>query len=117
MPGTAPTMTKSAVLILAAVALLLIFFDVDFRPELAMPRDVEVSDPEQEGRYRACVDERDRAIHAETFDRIDNPDVQREVLATRKDRAKRECREMFPARTITVRQEFRFNLLDMRYRY
>lgn len=110
-------MTKSAVAIPAALVLLLVFFDVDFRPEFAMPQDAEVPDPDQERRYQACVDERDRAIHEETFERIDNPDVQREVLATRKERAKRECREQFPARTITVRQGFRFNLLDLRYRY
>lgn len=110
-------MTKSAVAIPAALVLLPVFFDVDFRPEFAMPQDAEVPDPDQERRYQACVDERDRAIHEETFAQIDNPDVQREVLATRKERAKRECREQFPARTITVRQGFRFNLLDLRYRY
>ncbi|MDH4108459.1 MAG: hypothetical protein OEW35_09090 [Gammaproteobacteria bacterium] len=110
-------MKRPAVILLALLAVLLLLFDVDIRPEFAWPGDASAPDPEQEQRYLACVAERDRAIHAETFERIDNPDVQREVLATRKDRAKRECRDRFPTRTITVSEPFRFNLLDVRFRY
>ncbi|MEQ9561400.1 MAG: hypothetical protein RLN69_02685 [Woeseiaceae bacterium] len=43
--------------------------------------------------YEECVAARDREIHEKTFATIDNPDVQREVLATQKEIAKRECRE------------------------
>jgi len=110
-------MKKIALISLLALALLLALFDVKVDLEFALPRDASVPDPEAERLYRACVDERDRVIHAETFDRIDNPDVQREILATRKEQAKRECRERFPERTINVRQPFRFKLLDLRYRY
>lgn len=50
----------------------------------------------QQIRYEECVAERDHEIHKKTFATIDNPDVQREVLATQKEIAKRECRRMFP---------------------
>jgi hypothetical protein len=57
---------------------------------------IEVADPRQDALFRACVAERDREIHSKTFSSIDNPDVQREILATEKERAIRECREKFP---------------------
>lgn len=46
--------------------------------------------------YEECVAVRDHEIHEKTFATIDNPDVQREVLATQKEIAKRECRKQFP---------------------
>jgi hypothetical protein len=57
-------------------------------PEPAMP----VRSPQQI-LYEECVAARDYEIHKKTFATIDNPDVQREVLATQKEIAKRECRE------------------------
>jgi len=45
--------------------------------------------------YEECVAARDHEIHQKTFATIDNPDVQREVLATQKEIAKRECREQY----------------------
>ena len=50
----------------------------------------------QEELFRECVAARDREIHRKTFATIDNPDVQREILATEKERAVRECREKYP---------------------
>lgn len=50
----------------------------------------------QEQAFRECVAARDREIHRRTFATIDNPDVQREILATEKERAVRECRELYP---------------------
>ena len=46
--------------------------------------------------YEECVARRDHEIHEKTFATIDNPDVQREVLATQKEIAKRECRQLHP---------------------
>ena len=83
----------------------------------APARTVEETDAVQEDRYRSCVAERDAVIHEETFATIDNPDVQREVLATRKERAARDCREAFPARTVMVEEPLRFNLVDLEFRW
>ena len=103
----------AGVLLLALVLL----FDVEVDPQFAMPREVELPDPEQEARYRACVDEQDARIHAETFAAIDNPDVQREVLSTRKAQAARACRQTYPERRVAVEEPFRFNLIDLTFRY
>jgi len=110
---------KRSLLIAAGVSLavVLVLFDVDVRPQFALARTVEVPDEAQEGRYLSCVAERDAVIHEETFSTIDNPDVQREVLATRKAQAKLDCREAHPARTVTVEEPFRFNLIDFEFRF
>jgi len=82
-----------------------------------MARNVEKLDFTQESLFDDCVDERDRLIHAETFGAIDNPDVQREILVTEKERASRECREVFPESRVTTRESFYFNLIDLTFRY
>ena len=101
---------------LAAVIVLLLF-DVDVNPRMSLPGETEAIDPEQEARYEACVEEQDRIVHGETFAAIDNPDVQREVLTTRKSEAKRECRERYPERTTVVEVPFEFNIVDLEFRY
>lgn len=82
-----------------------------------MPRDVETLDLIQESLFGGCVDERDRLIHAETFGAIDNPDVQREILVTEKERASRKCREIFPEIRVTTSEPLRFNFIDLTFRY
>ena len=82
-----------------------------------MPRDVDVVDAEQELRFENCVGDRDRLIHAETFGNIDNPDVQREILITRKEQAVRECRAGFPESRVTTSESLHFNVIDMTFRY
>lgn len=101
----------------ASLLILVLLFDVDIEPQFTMPRAVERADAEQEARYRACVDQRDARIHAETFATIDNPDVQREVLSTRKGQAAMACRQEYPQRLVTVEEPFRFNLIDLTFRY
>lgn len=93
------------------------FFDVDINLEFSMPRNVEMLDFEQESLFKNCVDEKDRLIHAETFGTIDNPDVQREILVTEKERAARECREIYPERRVTTSEPFHFNVIDLTFRY
>ncbi len=111
-------MVKKVTFLLAAgLIVLLILFEVRVDPQFALPQTIERTDDEQEARYRACVAERDRVIHAETFAKIDNPDVQREVLSTRKDQAAKECRNAFPERTVTADEPFRFNLVDLEFRF
>lgn len=108
---------KTVVPIAVVLAIMLVLFDWDFNPEFSLPHEVERLDDEQEGRYAQCVKERDAIIHAETFAAIDNPDVQREVLITRKEQAARECRDRFPERRVRETAPFRFNVVDLRYRF
>jgi hypothetical protein len=56
-------------------------------------RPMDTADSRQDALFRECIAARDREIHKKTFSTIDNPDVQREILATEKERAIRECRE------------------------
>lgn len=100
-----------------ALVILLVLYDVDVNPELQLARSLEIPDAAQEERFLTCVAERDAVIHEETFATIDNPDVQREVLATRKERAARDCRAAFPARTVTIEEPFHFNLVDLEFRW
>lgn len=100
-----------------ALALLLILFEVDLNPQFAMPRSVERPDAAREARFAACMDEQDRLVHGDTFAAIDNPDVQREVLARRMKEASGVCRAQYPERKVTVQEPFRFNLLDFEYRF
>lgn len=108
---------KALLAMVGCVIVVLALFDVDIDPQFALPQQVEQADAEQEAAYLACVDEQDRIIHAETFAAIDNPDVQREVLSTRREQAARACREMFPERSVTVEEPFRFKLVDLEFRY
>lgn len=98
------------------LAIFVALFRVDFRFEFALPGEREVADPEQEERFRHCVAERDRQIHERTFGTIDNPDVQREVLITEKEKAIAACRELYPETMVTKTQSFRFNLIDVERR-
>lgn len=98
---------------LLAMALLLpAFFKISVNPVFELPADVQVPDPEQQARYEACFAERDRQIHKQAFDTIDNPDVQREFISMQRDRARTDCREHYPEAMITIRKPFRFNILD-----
>jgi hypothetical protein len=63
-------------------------------PEATPP--VDVVDAPQEKLFSDCVAARDRQIHQEVFATVDNPDVQRELLATQKERAVKECRQQYP---------------------
>ena len=95
----------------------MVLFDIDLNPQFAMSGESQQIDKEQEARFDACVDEKDRLVHAETFAGVDNPDVQREMLMSRKEQLVRECRIEFPETRVTVTTPFRFNLLDVKFRY
>lgn len=112
-------MTKKSasfsVIILLIITLVL--FDVDINPEFSLAREIEVLDDAQETLFDNCVSERDRRIHADTFKKIDNPDVQREILLTGKERAVRQCRIRHPEIRVTASEPFRFNIFDLTFRY
>ncbi|MDZ7767986.1 MAG: hypothetical protein U5K38_02380 [Woeseiaceae bacterium] len=94
-----------------------VFFKISINPVFELPINVQVPDPEQEARFEACYAERDRRIHQQAFDTIDNPDVQREFISMHRDRARVECRQRYPRRAMMVRRPFRINLFDLQPRF
>lgn len=109
---------KEIVLPVAALLVVVVaLFDIDVNLTLTMSRDTQQLDTEQEARFDTCVDENDRLVHAETFGNVDNPDVQREMLMTGKEQIVRDCRQKYPDIQVTVREPFRFNLVDVKFRY
>lgn len=110
-------MKKALLIVIAALALVLALFKVDVNPQFSLPREIEQADARQEARYSECVEEQDRIVHGETFAAIDNPDVQREVLSRRMEEAKKQCRQQFPQRVVTVSEPFRINLVDLEFRF
>lgn len=111
------TAVRPLFLVAALTGLFLLLFDVTPRFEFALPREVAEPDPAREAEFDACFAARDDAIHEEAFGTIDNPDVQREFISMRREEAERDCRERFPARTVMVSEPFRFNLVDVRFRF
>lgn len=110
-------MKKVLLIVAAALLLVPVLFEVDVNPQFSLPREVEQADAGQEARFDECVEEQDRIVHGETFAAIDNPDVQREVLSRRMEEATKQCREQFPRRVVTVSEPFRFNLVDLEFRF
>jgi hypothetical protein len=106
---------------LAALAglavLLLALFEINFRFEMGLPRNVEVPDPMIEARYEKCYADRDHALHEAAFGSIDNPDVQKEFINSKRAEAVRECRARHPQALITVEEPLRFNLVDLEPRF
>jgi len=117
LPGPAVSKKSTFLSATALLIMALILFDVDIDPEFSLPHDVVTLDSNQESRFKNCVDEKDRLIHAETFAAIDNPDVQREILITEKERAARVCRDTYPQRRVTVSEPMHFNVIDLTFRY
>lgn len=106
-------------LVPAALLVVVVFllFDVSFDPVLRLPAEVEKPDPAREALFAACLEARDREIHRRAFATIDNPDVQREYITAHRETAREDCRREFPVRTTTVREPFRFNLIDLEPRF
>lgn len=92
-------------------------FEVRFDPQFALPQERQTADPAQEAGFQECFAKRDASIHETAFATIDNPDVQREYIATERDNARTVCRRDFPQRMQTERLPFRFKLVDLRFRY
>lgn len=106
-----------AIAAILAVAAVFILFEVEFDPRFQMPGVEEVADAEQEVRYDACVEEADHRIHSETFARIDNPDVQREILYRRMQDAKAACRSEFPKLTRSEERPLDISVIDLTWRF
>lgn len=103
-------------LVLGCVVIVILFeVRVDF--EFTPGTESEVPDPAVEDEYRRCYEERDDEIHRRAFATIDNPDVQKEFIASNRAIAARDCREQYPERLITVEEPARFGLFDLEPRF
>ena len=109
---------KKAVWIgIAAFIALFILFDVRINFEFSLAGESSQLDAQQESRYVACYGARDKEIHDVAFGTIDNPDVQKLYILNNRDEAASGCRERFPEQWTPVDEPFRFNLVDLRFRY
>ena len=97
--------------------LVIALYDVRINIAFSLPGEIEQPDSAQETLYMQCFDSRDKQIHDTAFGTIDNPDVQKEFINTSRARAASECRDKYPQQSITVRQDFHLNIIDLRARY
>ena len=102
---------------LAALAGVFALFDVRFNFEFSLPATSNQPDTAQEARFDACYAEHDEEIHDVAFGTIDNPDVQKLFIINSRKQAATECRLLFPEQLIAVEEPFRFNILDLQFRY
>ncbi len=101
----------------AALVALLVLFEIRINFEVSMPGESSQLDGGQEARYATCYAERDEEIHGVAFGTIDNPDVQKLYILNNRKLAVAECRQRFPEQWTTVGEPFRFNLVDLRFRF
>jgi hypothetical protein len=109
--------TKAIRIAIAGLIVLIALFDIHFNFEYSPAEESRQLDAEQEALYAACYAERDDEIHDLAFGTIDNPDVQKLYILNNRKLAVTECRQRFPEQWITVEEPFRFNLVDLRFRY
>ncbi len=102
---------------IAALIVMLLLFEVRLNIEFALPGEGRQLDLEQEARYAACYAGRDKEIHDVAFGTIDNPDVQKLYISNNREKAVSECRLQFPKQWTTIDEPFRFNLVDLRFRF
>ncbi len=101
----------------AALVALFVLFDVRINFEFSPGGESSQLDAQQESRYVVCYAARDKEIHDVAFGTIDNPDVQKLYILNNRTLAATECRERFPEQWIVVDEPFRFNVIDLRFRY
>jgi len=110
-------MRKTIGITAVAIALVITFYDVQPNFVFSLPGETEEIDSEQEALYSRCYEIRDEQLHAATFATIDNPDVQKEFINTKRAQAASDCRDEYPQQWITVRQPISLQLLDLQPRY
>ena len=103
--------------IVLPMALLWMLFEVRVNFQFSLPGEESVADAGQEARYAACYAERDKEIHRVAFGTIDNPDVQKLHISNNRAVAASECRQLFPEQMTTIEEKFRFNLVDLHFRF
>lgn len=102
---------------IAAFIALFILFDVRINFEFSLAGESSQLDAQQESRYMACYAARDKEIHDAAFGTIDNPDVQKLYILNNRKLAAAECRRRFPEQWTAVEEPFRFNLVDLNFRF
>lgn len=108
---------KAVWISIGVLVVLFAMFEVRVDFQFSLPGEKSVLDAGQEARFAACYAERDKEIHDVAFGTIDNPDVQKLYISNNRDKAVTECRLLFPEQWITVEEPFRFNLVDLQFRY
>lgn len=105
------------VFILMALIVVFSFYEVTVNLDIASARTVQLPDPEVEAEYLRCYQEQDEAMHRSVFGTVDNPDVQREMISTNRERIVDECRQKFAEQLITLQVPSRFNLVNLKPRF
>jgi hypothetical protein len=95
----------------------IVFYEVSLPLEWAVVEHVQMPDPDTEAVYRRCYAEKDEAMHQAVFGAIDNPDVQKEMISTNRDRIASECRQRYPDKMITVERDVESNLIELKSRF
>jgi hypothetical protein len=108
---------RTTALLISVIVTISIFFEVTFPLDIASSYESEAPDPAIEAQYTGCYREKDQEMHRDVFSRVDNPDVQKELISSNRERIARECRELFPEHLITVQEPARFNLVDLKPRF
>lgn len=108
---------KTIWICIAGLIVLIALFDISFDFEFSPAGEGHQLDAGQEAFYAACYAERDNEIHNEAFGTIDNPDVQKLYILNNRKQAATECRQQFPQQWTVVEEPFRFNLVDLRFRF
>ena len=108
---------KTIWIVVATLVAVFTLFDVRFDFRFSLPTERSQPDATQEARFDACYAERDKAIHDTAFGTIDNPDVQKLFIINNRKQAATECRLLFPEQLTAVEEPFRFNILDLQFRY
>ena len=103
--------------ILIAGLALVALFDIDLPLDFGGRFSIQAPDPVVEEEYDDCYQVKDEAMHGAVFAAIDNPDVQKEMISTNRERIARECRQLFPQKMITVEQQTPLNLVDLSPRF
>ena len=107
--------------IFSLAAFIGLIFIVTF--EVSMPMDfggivtVQAPDTAVEAEYARCYEDKDQEMHRAVFAAIDNPDVQKEMISTNRDRIASECRQRFPEIMISVERDVSSNLIDLKPRF
>lgn len=108
---------KAVWISIGGLVVLFAMFEVRVNFQFSLPGEISAPDAAQEARHAACYAGRDKEIHNVAFGTIDNPDVQKLYISNNRERAAAECRQHFPEQWITLKEPFRFNALDLRFRY
>jgi hypothetical protein len=105
----------SLVIIFAIIVLTL--YEVSFDVRFEFARQEQRPDPAVEAEYARCFEQKDKDMHSVAFGTIDNPDVQKEFIIANREIIRRECRQRFSEKLITVTLSSCFNLVDLRARF